>query len=221
MLMRSLFIIIFLLIAFNLQANFPDPVKVFVRDSLDLRLLESFERNGQELINSYRIQTLVALSYYPELSDVTIHFRQKNLRTTMASIPRWTFIFRKKKNRTYHIYIDTMVKGEKGLLLKDVPFNAQIGVIGHELAHVADYEDRTTVGLVLLGMGYLFPPFHKKLERKVDQIAIAHGLGYQVRDFSDFVFHQAQISGKYQKFKYKYYFDPEQLKELMSGYSIY
>jgi len=221
MLMKFLFLVIFLLTTFNLQANLPDPVKVFVRDSLDLRRLEAFDQNSHELIDSYRVQTLVALSYYPELSDVTIHFRKKNLRTTMASIPRWTFIFRKRKNRTYRIYMDTTVKKEKGLLLKDVPFNAQIGVIGHELAHVADYENRTAAGLLLLGVGYLLPSFHRKLERKVDQIAIAHGLGYQVGDFSDFVFHQAQVSDKYQKFKYKYYFDPEQLKQLMAGYSIY
>ena len=209
------------LFALPVQANLPDPVKEFARDSFNLQRLEAYKQNYQKLIDTYQIQTLIAISYYPELKNAKIRFREKNIKTTMASIPRMDFIFHSKRSRTYHIYIDNSIKKGKGLLLRDIPFNAQIGVIGHELGHLSDYEDRTAVGIVILGIGYLFPPFHRKLEHKVDEITIAHGLGYQVEAFSDFVFNQAAVNDRYRKFKSRYYYDPRQLTRLLEKYPIY
>ncbi len=211
----------FFISALHVHANLPDPVKEFVRDSFNIRRLEIYEENYQKLIDSYRLQTLIAMSYYPELKNVKIRFRQKNIKTTMASIPRLDFIFHPKGNRTYHIYVDNSLKKEKGLLLRDVPFNAQIGVIGHELGHISDYENRTNAGIAILGIGYLLPPFHRKLEHRVDEITIAHGLGYQIEAFSDFVFNRAAVNDRYKKFKRRYYYDSRQLTQLLERYPIY
>ena len=63
--------------------------------------------------------------------------------------------------------------------------------------------------------------YRKKLERKVDEITIAHGLGHQVMEFSSYVLNESNVSEKYKKYKRKIYYKPKQLNTLMSGYSIY
>ncbi len=219
--MKCVFILIAILSSLKLAANLPDPVKEFERSSLLKYNKESFVNECPVANAEFKDQILVALDYYPELKNVHIQFRKKDLKTTMSSIPKWDFIFRKRENRIYRVNIDSKLKGEKGILLEDVPLNAQIGVIGHELGHVADYENKTAMGILLTGLGYLLPPFHKRLERKVDEITIAHGLGYQVEDFSDFVLNRSQASEKYKRFKRKYYYKPVQIAHLMSAYTIY
>lgn len=221
--MKYVICVVLSLFVFNSWAILPDPIPMFYRDSVNIHRaqlhLESYEH--KQLDDSYQDQAQIAMSYYPELKGTEIEFVRKDLKTTMASRPKLDFIFRKKEKRKYRIYIDNSVKNEKGLLLSDVPFNAQVGVIGHELAHIVDYQEKSAKGIILTGLGYLFHPFRKKLEHKVDKIAIAHGLGHQVCEFSEYVLHEPRVSEKYKKYKRRIYYKPEQLSTLMSGYSIY
>ena len=221
--MKHFLIIIFAFLLTPARANQPDPVRVFFSDSASVyraRLLED-DYQHRQLDESYQEQAMIAMSYYPQLKGVAIEFVRKDIKTTMAARPATGFLFRKKENRTYRIFIDNDVKGEKGLLLSEVPFNAQVGIIGHELGHIVDYEEKSAAGIVLTGVGYLFHPFRKKLERKIDEITVAHGLGYQVAEFSKYVLDDAHVSDKYKKYKQKIYYKPGQLSTLMSGYSIY
>ncbi|MGQ8337709.1 hypothetical protein ACUNWD_14265 [Sunxiuqinia sp. A32] len=211
--MRNLLIVGLSLLVLNSWANLPDPVKEFYKNAPQV--------NGRALDASYQQQAQIAMNYYPELSGKKIEFVRKDLKTTMASLPKLDFLFRKKENRRYQIFIDTKVKASKGLLLSEVPFNAQVGIIGHELGHVVDYENKSAVGILLTGVGYLFHPFRKKLERKVDEITVAHGLGYQVHEFSKYVLNDPHVSAKYKKYKRKIYYKPKQLSVLMQGYEIY
>ena len=221
--MKYSLIIIFSLFSLHCLAFLPDPVPRFFRDSVNIRRQELFskEYEHKKLDESYQKQAMIAMSYFPELKGTRIEFVRKDIKTTMASRPALGFLFRKKAKRTYRIFIDNNVKNEKGLLLSDVPFNAQVGIIGHELAHVVDYKEKTAGGIILTGIGYLFHPFRKKLERKVDEITIAHGLGHQVKEFSEYVLKDDRVSEKYKKYKRKIYYKPKQLSTLMSGYSIY
>jgi hypothetical protein len=221
--MKYLLIAVFICLSSQLHANLPDPVRMFLRDSANIQREQLFQDEYQHklLDESYQEQAQIAMSYYPELKGAQIEFVRKDIKTTMAARPKMDFIFRKKENRTYRIFIDTDVKGEQGLLLSDVPFNAQVGIIGHELGHVADYEEKTAFGVVLTGIGYLFHPFRKKLERKVDEITIAHGLGYQVEEFSKYVLDESNVCERYKRYKRKIYYKPKQLSTLISGYSIY
>ncbi|MGQ7870554.1 hypothetical protein [Sunxiuqinia sp. sy24] len=221
--MKYLLTLIFSLFLAHSWAFLPDPIPQFFSDSANIRRAELYAESyvHKKLDATYQEQAQIAMSHYPELKGVAIEFVRKDIKTTMASRPSIDFIFRKKENRQYKIYIDTQVKKEQGLLLSDVPYNAQIGVIGHELAHIADYENKTTMGVVLTGLGYLFHPFRRKLEHKVDEITIAHGLGHQVKEFSAYVLNESNVSEKYKKYKRKIYYKPQQLSTLMSGYSIY
>ncbi len=221
--MKLVVFTILLLINLPLFARLPDPVKEFNYGKMKLLqdvLAEDFSAN-KSLDEDFALQSLVALSYFPELEKHDIRFQQKNIKTTMQSLPRTDFICRKKINRVYKISIDNKVRNKKGLLLKDVPFNAQIGVIGHELAHVVDYDSRTAAGIVLLGVKYLFHGKRRQIENRVDELTIKHGLGTQVKDFSGFVLNHEEINERYLKYKRKFYYNPNQLMQLMLKYPIY
>ncbi len=221
--MRKILAFIFCLFSLKLLAVLPDPVKEFNYEKMKLLqdvLTEDFSTN-KSLDTTFELPGLIALSYYPELINHHIRFQQKNIKTTMQSVPRLDFIFRSREKRVYKISIDNKVRNKKGLLLKDVPFNAQIGVIGHELAHVVDYDSKSKMGIVFLGIGYLFPGKRRQIENRVDEITIAHGLGNQVKDFSGFVLNNPDLNERYLKYKRKFYYKPNQLMRIMLRYPIY
>jgi len=221
--MKNLLIILFCLCPLMLSAVLPDPVKEFSYEKMKLLqdvLAKDFS-TGKSLDSAFELPGLIALSYYPELVGHRIKFQQKNIKTTMQSLPRMDFIFRNRKNRVYKINIDNKVVNSNGLLLKDIPFNAQIGVIGHELGHVVDYSSKSNMRIIFLGIGYLFPGKRRHIENRVDEITIAHGLGNQLKDFSGFVLNDPEMNERYRKYKRKYYYSPAQLLQIMLTYPFY
>lgn len=170
-----------------------------------------------EIPAEYRHQAYLALSFYPELKGKKLKFKYKKLKTTMSCMPRLDFIFRKKENRTYVIAINKELKGNNGILLAEVPFNAQVGVIGHELGHVVDYEQKSALGVITTGIRYLFPGYRRTLENHVDEITIHRGLGKQLADYAAYVFHESKAAEKYIRYKRKYYYQPEEIHSLMTG----
>ena len=214
---------ILLFLNLPLIAKLPDPVKEFRYEKMKLLqdvLKEDFSAN-KRLDKTFELQSLIALSFFPELEKQNIRFQQKNIKTTMKSLPRLDFICRKKRNRVYKISIDNQVRNKKGLLLKEVPFNAQIGIIGHELAHIVDYDSKTAAGIVFLGAEYLFHGKRRQIENRVDELTIAHGLGHQVKDFSGFVLNDEEVNERYLRYKRKFYYTPEQLMQIILKYPIY
>ncbi|NJN35662.1 MAG: hypothetical protein HC817_16755 [Saprospiraceae bacterium] len=79
------------------------------------------------------------------------------------------------------------------ILLKNLSFNAQIGVLGHELSHISDFHGRKSSFFIRL----LFMQFSKKamdkFENDTDRRCIAHGLGYQLLSWSEEVRHNLGI----------------------------
>ena len=193
------------------------PVKEFHRNEIYVQRQEMADAwlNGKELPSSMKLPGLVALSYFPDLKEVDIEFRRRNIKTTMVCRPRMDFIFRKKENRTYRIIANNQLRGKQGLLFDDVPFNAQIGIMAHELAHVVDYENKTAAGIIVTGIRYLFPGYRRKLEQQIDELAIERGMGYQIHAFSDFVIHHAAVTDQYRDYKKRFYFSPDELLEVM------
>ena len=173
--------------------------------------LRGIYAKNKELPLGYELQTLLALTYYPEFINMPIKFIKKDIKTTMACQPDIQYILKTGK-RAYIIFIDTDKKGE-GIELSEVPFNAQIGVIGHELAHIIDYESKNTLELVSTGVGYLFGSYKHHLEHTVDGITIKRGLGWQLRDWADFAMNQSAASDQYKTFKKEIYMHPEEIEK--------
>lgn len=208
---------------FNVEDSGVKPVQKINCDSIQSNLEKLIRKFGfnkkvpkEALSNFY-----TAIGYYPELKDVNIKVRYGSIKTTMQCRPRWDFIFHRKVNRSYVIYIGNKIKNCNGILYRDLPLNAQIGVMGHELAHIIDYQSMNNLRLVQFGIDYLNSKKKRKIENRVDLIAIHRGLGHQINDFSKYVFEESGASFNYIKYKTKFYFRPSQIKEFLVTIPIY
>ncbi len=191
----------------------------FIQSNLE-KLISRFGFNKKvpkEVLSNF----YTAIGYYPELKDVNIKVRYGNIKTTMQCRPRWDYFFHKKEKRSYVIYIGNKIKKQNGILYRDLPLNAQIGVMGHELAHIIDYQSMNNFQLSRFGINYLTSKKKREIENNIDLIAIQRGLGYQISDFSKYVFEELGASFNYLKFKMKFYFRPHQIKEILVSIPIY
>jgi len=163
------------------------------------------------LPEKYELQCLVALSFFPELKNVHIEFKLKDIKTTMACRPEIITVFDFVKSRSYEIVIDIHRHKDFGLLLENVPFNAQIGVIGHELAHVLDYETKNNLQLLGFGLNYLNNKAKEGIEKEIDRLTVSKGLGWQLYDWADFSMNNSDANLKYKSFKRRIYLNPENI----------
>lgn len=157
----------------------------------NLSYLTEMFGNNKSLPAGFELQALLALSHFPELQDVKIRFILADVGIPLSSRPYWRSMFSSSKKRTYHVIIDKDREGENesgrgALLLKNQPFNAQIGIIGHELSHTAYYLDRSFFGITKDALCQL-SRCRINFERNTDLRLIDHGLGWQRYDHSMFV----------------------------------
>lgn len=160
-------------------------IEVEERAQLD-SLMAEFGRN-KDLPAGYELQTLLALSHYPELKEVRVQFVLDDVSIPLSSRPRWTSMLRSSRKRTYQVIMDTYREGPRAaLLLKNQPFNSQVGIIGHELAHTVYYLERSFFGIVGDALCQL-NDCRIDFERNTDRRLIDYGLGWQRYDHARFV----------------------------------
>ncbi|OJJ23136.1 hypothetical protein BKI52_01935 [marine bacterium AO1-C] len=171
----------------NLQ-QLPKPQKKHIRaqDSTQFDQLKAQFGKNKILPKGYELQALVALSHYPELKDISIEFILQEAYIPLSSRPDPITILLPWKKRKYLVVISTKsVKAFESILLKNLPYNGQIGVIGHELAHTTDYLDKSALQVARIGFNYATSnTYRKSFERATDLRTIKHGLGYQLRSMS-------------------------------------
>ena len=183
----------------------------FEDDAVNLDSLKNLYGVNKSFIVSYEQQSLIALSYYPELKKSHIEFVYCAINTTMACRPTVKSML--SGERRYQIFINNNPAFE-GILLQDVPFNAQIGVIGHELGHVLDYEIRSTAGVLQRGINYLSRNGKRSYEKSIDKLTIRKGLGWQLYEWADFSMNKSvKATEKYKKFKRDIYMSPEEIEK--------
>ena len=161
-----------------------------------------------------------ALSYYPELKNTRINFefKKKIKKSTMQAQPSFGSFFRKKRKRSYNIYISETVNISGEIFYtKNMPKDVLIGWIGHELGHVMDYRNRSNLNLVWFGIKYLLSDNHiAKAERSADTYAIQSGMEKYILITKDFILSQANIDKKYIARIKKYYLSPEEIMEIIN-----
>lgn len=171
---------------------------------------------------NFKAQTYLALAHYPELQGTRIKLKYAKQKTSMSARPHACFLIKRRSKRRYVIRIDeSLGKKQDGILLEDVPFNAQVGVIGHELAHVLDYSGKSSIGIAIVGFRYLFPSYRRKMEHYTDELTLAHGLGYQLYDWANFVFTESDCGENYRNYKQKYYYREHEIEQLMRLHEAY
>ena len=123
--------------------------------------------------------------FYPELKTSKITFKVKTKLAPLAARPSIWAVFQKPKNRRYIVTISKKTLNFlEPILLKNLSFNAQVGVLGHEISHIAEYNQKRGGYFLKL----LFWQLSKKkmdiFENNTDRRAIEHGLGYQLMAWS-------------------------------------
>ncbi|MEA1786748.1 hypothetical protein U1E44_11640 [Arenibacter sp. GZD96] len=191
---RSVYSVIMLVMATTMVAKAQVPVRAMHSKVKDSGQYEAFGVH-KKIPNQIKTQVLTALSYYPELQDTRIIFRLRKKNTPLSSRPQVISAFKGMGNRTYIITISTKTnKKLRPILLANLPYNAQIGVLGHELAHVVTYETMRSSQLVQLPLKMLNKKFTDSFEFRTDLVCIEHGLGHQLYDWSSYVREALQIT---------------------------
>ena len=158
-------------------------------DSGQYRQLLAAYGQHKVLAPGFELQCLLALSHYPELKGVPIEFRVQEAFIPLSSRPAPGSVLFPWVRRKYLVIISNQSADffEK-ILLHNTPFNDQVGIIGHELAHSLYYLDKSALQLARIAYCYANDPaFHDEFERATDKRAVAHGLGYQLYDYAFFV----------------------------------
>ncbi|OQX79420.1 MAG: hypothetical protein B6D61_03610 [Bacteroidetes bacterium 4484_249] len=165
----------------------------------------------------YKTPILLALSYFPELDSTTVVFKENKIRTTLNTRPTMlSLIFRKREKRKYVIRINNSQKKEK-ILLNELPFNASVGILGHEYSHIIDYNNRGFFGVLKRAFSYLSKKSKSKFEKKIDTNTINRGLGWQLYDLSDYILNKSDATEKYKKFKKRTYLTPKDIKVIIDN----
>ncbi|OEK02897.1 hypothetical protein BFP97_15800 [Roseivirga sp. 4D4] len=164
---------------------------------------------------------LNALKHYPSLQTKKIVFKytRRAGSSIMKAQPMISSVLQVGDDRAYIIYVNKKIDlGKEKLSITDLPEDVLKGWFGHELGHVMDYENRTMLGLIAFGLGYIFSKgFVKRAENRADRIAIQHGLGDEIIRTKNFILNHAGLSEKYKQKIKKLYPSPEQIMEIIQG----
>ena len=169
--LKPFFIFFGVTISYNLSAQPDSTNSLLIHYNVDS--LKKIYGIKKQLLKQYELQTLVALSYYPELLNEHIRFKYSHVNSIAQTTVTFGSIF-KKIIETYIIIINDN-RERKGLLLSDAPFDAQVAVLGHELAHVNDFRNRSFFDMTWWGLSYLAIKQRTKIEKRTDMSTIRHG----------------------------------------------
>ncbi|MDX2189791.1 MAG: hypothetical protein SFY32_07995 [Bacteroidota bacterium] len=188
-------------------------------------LFKAFGKN-KILPKANEQQALLALSFYPELINTKIEFRLVDDIVPLTTTPIWWQIVKSGKNRTYLILIS--FKSNKLLtpiLLENLEYNAQIGVLAHELSHVVEFQEWNFFNFIYHILMNLSSKYVDTFEYNTDKRTISHGLGYQLRawsvdtrkklDLSKFISEEDINNGR------ERYMNPETIDKLMLTNPLY
>ena len=178
-----LFIVISLFLNVNYFAQ--TVIKEFNQDSISVYLPYATSTQNKIILSEYNNAIKIALLYYPELEKTKIKFRIRKQASPLAARPSVFAIFRKASKRKYIITISNKTGSKfSTIMLSHLSFNSQIGVIGHELGHISDYNKKHGFYFIKLLFMHLSKKVMDKFEYHTDMCCIDHGLGYQLLSWS-------------------------------------
>ncbi len=167
-----------------------DTAHFHLKDYIDsIKLYEmqmGTKKNLSTLDERLKLAFYVALSRYPELHHTRIILKHKPINSTMQAQPSLEFIFKRKHKRGYRIFVNNNPL-RTGIDYKELSFNGLVGWIGHEFAHLIDYNTMKNRALLGFIVGYVFNKRKmRRTERNADRETIKRGLGIQLLDGVNF-----------------------------------
>jgi hypothetical protein len=162
---------------------------------------------------------LQTLSHYPELEEISIDFIFDNSmhNSFMQAKPKPLTLFNKHENREYIVQMMTaMMINDTLIPIHDLPEKALMGWIGHEVAHIVDYEEMSALSIAWFSLQYVFSKKYViKTEERVDIMAIEHGLGNEIIAMKEYILGQYCLPDAYRAKIRNIYMSPAEVQELM------
>jgi hypothetical protein len=187
------------------------------QEKKELEALKKEYGKNKKIPPKYEKPILMALSFFPELKDTHIEFRLKdNYPVPYGTKPSPGSFMKKAARRKYIITLREKAEHPMWLaLFKNLPFQAKVGVIGHELCHVIQYNNCSRTELLKTTLNYIKASFQRQIERSADQMAIEHGLGMELYAHAAFI---RSIPGYVEKRKEinRNYLKPAEILESLS-----
>jgi len=205
---RSKIFYFFILIFISITLGF------IVNPDMDDAIVEKYEKVENWFMpdSIQEILTVVAEAF-PEIEDEKIIVKNSSIKTTMNVRPTiFSLIFNKRENRKYILRINNSEKGES-VFYKDVPEDARIGLLAHEMMHIVDFSERSFWGVLKRGIQYLYLKGKAKYESEIDQMVIDIGLGEYLHSWSDYVLNHSEATEDYKDFKRTIYLTPNEIED--------
>ncbi|WP_052311266.1 hypothetical protein [Bernardetia litoralis] len=175
--------------------------------------LEFIYGQNKQIPEKYKLAILIALSYYPELIETPITFKESFIKTTLNARPTISSLCLKNKSkRSYVVRINNSQK-EGMITIDEVPFNASIGIFAHEFSHFVDYQNRNFRGVLKRLWAYTSKKRKAIYEKEIDSMTVARGLKWQMYDWSYYAIFQSKASDSYKLFKKNTYLKPKEIIE--------
>lgn len=145
---------------------------------------------------------LKAAKAYETLYEYEIILNQRHIKSsTMQAQPviKLSRVF--KGINAYQINLANYVRDSKSVKVADLPEEILTGWFAHELGHVVDYGDKSTIGMLIYGVKYVLSgKFKREVEHEADRIAISHGFVNEILTTKRFIL-ESDFMGKSYKDK--------------------
>lgn len=190
----------------------------------NLDSLKNIIGNNKILPPGFEIPAAIACSAFPQLKNVHIEMVLTQAGAPMESTVAITSLFGLRKNRHYLILLnDGHHSFFDPILLRSLPFDAQVGILAHELGHIVYYENLNVFAFGKWGLQYLRDDeFRATHERTTDLMPVYYGLGSQIYQYAYFVRKDPSCVAFYEEekdFMNKYYLTDEELQSAIGNYS--
>lgn len=164
---------------------------------------------------------LKTLEHYPELDTVVIDFVIDDgiHNSFMQAKPNPLSLIKKRENRTYKVQLmSSLMIGDSVIPTHLLPEDALMGWFGHEIGHIVDYENMDNIEIMILGVRYIFSEKYViRTEKRVDLIAIGHGLGKENIAWKEYVLGQPLLPKAYLDKIKQIYMPPSKVQEILQG----
>lgn len=193
--------------------SFPDTL---AGRQYDLDSLKAIIGEDKGLPEGFEIAAAIALSAFPELREVKIDMVLTKGGAPMESTVVVRSLLGARKHRRYKVLLNDAANAYYNpILLRSLPFDAQVGILAHELGHIVYYHDLNMLEFGKWGLKYLSDEdFRARHERTTDLMPVYHGLGSQIYQYAYYVRYDPTCRELYangRNFMDKYYMTDQEL----------
>jgi len=189
-----------------------------VGTAYDLDSIRALIGRNKGLPVGFETAAAIAYSAFPQLKDVQIDLILTQDGAPMESTVSIWSLFGPRHAREYHILLNNAENSYfDPILLRSLPFDAQVGILAHELGHIVYYEELNVLQFGKWGLKYLQDDqFRAAHERSTDMMPVYYGLGSQIYQYAYYVRYDPSCKEFYAQgkdFMDTYYLTDEELLE--------